>query len=277
MNFQIHPLQEPLSLHIESIFHYSGLQPEHSIERVVPTGHLFILFELDDIPRNTFDNETLKPNGVFTKVWVSGMHKNYLSISAHNNAEMLVVQFKTKGAYPCLSLPIHTINDKVVPAEQLFGSSILGLRNSISKDTSAQEKFKLVEDWLLENYKKENEPNIQLLKVLQALQTKPYNECKSITEQFPNTQKHLINQFKMYFGLTPKVLHRIYRFNLILQQIRNKDEIRWSDIAYEFGFSDQSHFIKEFKAFSGFNPQEFIKSDYHQGEPNFFPVDKDND
>ena len=33
----------------------------------------------------TNDNaiETLKPNGVFKNVWVSGMHKNYISISAH--------------------------------------------------------------------------------------------------------------------------------------------------------------------------------------------------
>ena len=33
-------------------------------------------------------------------------------------------------------------------------------------------------------------------------------------------------------------------------------------MAYSLGYFDQMHFIKEFKEFSGFNPQEFIKADY---------------
>ena len=99
-------------------------------------------------------------------------------------------------------------------------------------------------------------------------------EASNINDSYPKTQKHLIAQFKKHFGLTPKVFHRIFRFNKILLQIQNKNLLNWSDIAYEFGYSDQSHFIKEFKEFSGFNPQEFIKAEYHKEEPNFFPLDK---
>ena len=44
---------------------------------------------------------------------------------------------------------------------------------------------------------------------------------------------------------------------VILLKIKNQEKIEWPQIAYEFGYADQSHFIKEFKAFSGFNPQEF--------------------
>ncbi|MFT6865814.1 MAG: hypothetical protein ACJA08_000639 [Cyclobacteriaceae bacterium] len=54
--------------------------PDHSVEHVVPTGQIFIIFELDGFTRNTFDNKILKSNNTFTKVWVSGMHKNYISI-----------------------------------------------------------------------------------------------------------------------------------------------------------------------------------------------------
>jgi len=78
----------------------------------------------------------------------------------------------------------------------------------------------------------------------------------------------------MHFGLTPKVFHRIFRFNEILKQLQGKQHLVWAQIAYEFGYSDQSHFIKEFKEFSGFNPQEFINSEYHRDEEtNFFPLD----
>jgi hypothetical protein len=82
MIFERHLLKGALIQNIEAIFHLKDFMPDHSIERVVPTGHIFIIFELDGFTRNTFDNDTLKPINTFSNVWVSGMHKNFISISA---------------------------------------------------------------------------------------------------------------------------------------------------------------------------------------------------
>jgi hypothetical protein len=80
MTFETHILKGVLNQYIESIFHLKDFMPDHSVEHVVPTGQIFIIFELDGFTRNTFDNKILKSNNTFTKVWVSGMHKNYISI-----------------------------------------------------------------------------------------------------------------------------------------------------------------------------------------------------
>ncbi|WP_298758053.1 AraC family transcriptional regulator [uncultured Psychroserpens sp.] len=274
MIFETHILENPLAKYIETIFYFKNFTPDHSVERVVPTGHLFIIFELDGFERHTYDNETLKLNGSFKHVWVSGMHKNFLSISAHQNSEMLVVQFKPIGAYPFFHFPVHEINDKVIDAQQLFGSDIKQLRDHILKCKDISGKFEAVTQWLNGKYQSSNTPNDALIDVMLQLQTKSISEGSTIVSSYPKSQKHLINQFKTYFGLTPKVFHRVFRFNEILKQIQNKTHLNWSQIAYEFEYSDQSHFIKEFKEFSGFNPQEFIKSNYHKSEPNFFPLDK---
>ncbi len=122
--FETHPLSDPLATYIESIFYYKDFIPQHTIERVVPTGHVFILFELDGIPRNTFDPKTLQANATYTKAWISGMHKNFLSISAHPHSEMLVIQIKSFGAYPLFQSPIHQLNNQVFPAQDIFGGSI---------------------------------------------------------------------------------------------------------------------------------------------------------
>ena len=272
--FETHHLESPLADFIESMFYYNGFQPDHSIERVVPTGHLFIIFELDGIERNTFDNHSLTPNGHFRNVWVSGMHKNYLSISAHPDSEMFVIQFKTSGAYPFLYVPIHQLNNKVVPATELFGDEIIDLRGQILNAKEPEEKFKLATRWLENRFDKSKAAPVNIVSVLSQIQSRPITESNAILTAYPNSQKHLINQFKKYFGLTPKVLHRIFRFNEILKHIQHKQSLKWTEIAYEFGYSDQSHFIKEFREFSGFNPQEFINSDFTKGETNFFPLDR---
>ena len=273
MIFETHILTKPLNEYVESIFHFKEFKPEHSIERVVPTGHIFIIFELDGLERNTFDNESLEPNGVFTKVWVSGMHKNHLSISAHQDSEMLVIQFKPAGAFPFFRASINSLNDKVISAQELFGDEILQLRQQILNEDASQRKFEVVEDWLLSRMEATiGEQNI--IDIVHLFQNKPFSQHKEIVQSYSKTQKHLINQFKKYIGLTPKVLHRIFRFNEILQKIHLKEKLDWSQIAYQFGYSDQSHFIKEFKEFSGFSPQEFIQSKYQNEEPNFFPLDR---
>lgn len=274
MKFETHKIENSLSDHIESIFHFEGFQPDHSIERVVPTGHIFIIFELDGFQRHTFDNTTLEPNGTYTQVWVSGNHSNHLSISAHKNSEMLVVQLKPNGFYPIMHQPISELTDKVIKAEELFGQSIIELRKEILNKKAVVDKFKVIEDWLLARLDETKKPNKELTEVLQQLRIMPIENHSVIISAYPKTQKNLINQFKKFFGLTPKMFHRIYRFNEVLQEIHTKQSISWSQITYQFGYSDQSHFIKEFNAFSGFNPQKFIILDFHKEEPNFFPLDK---
>ncbi|MFD2561188.1 helix-turn-helix domain-containing protein [Aquimarina rubra] len=275
MIFETHQLTNPISNYIESIFHLKDFIPDHSIERVVPTGHVFIIFELDDIPRNTFDNTTLKANKTFTKAWISGIHKNYISISAHPKSEMFVIQFKPFGTYPFFHFPSEDLNEKILSAEEVFGEELLLLRDKLLKQETSQDKFIVAEKWLTSRYDDSKIPSKELLTIVEKLQQEPAVNFNKITESYPYTQKHLIDQFKKYVGVTPKYYHRIARFNEILQQIRQKEQISWSQVAYQCGYADQSHFIKEFSHFSGFNPQEFIKQEFNKDEPNFFPLDRE--
>lgn len=274
MVFEQHLPAAPLSEHLDALMCFSGFMPDHTIERVVPTGNIFIIFELDGFVRHTYDNKTLQPNASYTKVWVSGVHRNYLSISAHQNSSMFIIQFKPQGAYPFFKMPMDELAEKVVPAGVVFGDSILELRDKLVDAADNVEKFALAEKWLSKQYDESIKPSEELKALITKLQQEPASNLGNIIDSFPNTQKHLIDLFKKYVGLTPKYYQRILRFNEILQRIQHEEKIAWADIAYSCGFSDQSHFIKEFKHFSGFNPGEFI-AQAHNKQPNFFPLDRE--
>ncbi|MEO9869548.1 DUF6597 domain-containing transcriptional factor [Ekhidna sp.] len=275
MIFETHQLPETLSPYIESVFHFKNFVPDHSIERVVPTGHIFILFELDGYTRNTLDNDTLKPKAAYQKVWISGAHKNYISISAHENSEMFVIQFKPYGAYPFLHFPLKEISNQVVHTEPFLGNELTSLREELLHPSNSADKFSVAETWLNHRLQKDKAPPPALIGFYEELQKAPAANYPLIVENYPNTQKHLIDQFKKYIGLTPKSSQRILRFNEILQKVHKKEMISWAQIAYQCGFTDQSYFIKEFKLFSGFNPEEFIDQDFNQeDDPNFLPLDR---
>lgn len=278
MIFNTYTPKGAISTYIESIFHFKNFTPDHSIERVVPTGHVFIIFELDDFKRYTYDNESLKPDKEFSKVWISGTHKNYISISAHQNSEMFVVQFKPYGARPFLHVEMDAISNKVFGAEELLGDEILQIREELYQSQGSDPKFLIIENWLNKRFNENLCPDASLLQVIHALfepKTDFNNQISEASVNYEHSQKHLIEEFKIHVGLTPKYFQRILRFNELLGKIQRKEKVSWSGISAECGYSDQSHFIKEFRHFSGFNPSEYLEEEYHQDEPNFFPLDRE--
>ncbi|MBL4685937.1 MAG: hypothetical protein JKY37_15180, partial [Nannocystaceae bacterium] len=148
MHFQTCELDARFGRCVESIFHFRDFVPDHAIERVVPTGHVFLIFELDGMARSTFDNQTLAPNGEFTRAWVSGVHRNFISISAHPRSEMFVIQFAIGGAYPFLQRAVAGLNDTVIAAEQVFGPEILQLRDRLQRGDNSEAKFEIALQWL---------------------------------------------------------------------------------------------------------------------------------
>jgi AraC-like DNA-binding protein len=274
MIFNNHISAPPIGNHIESIFHFKDFMPDYSMERVVPTGHLYLIFELDDIPRNTFDNETLEPVQTFTYAWISGMQTGCITISVHNRSEMLVVQFKSAGSYPFLHIPVYNLTEKILPAAEIVGNEILTLREKLLFRNTSKGKFELIDEWLNSRFDEMRKAPGEVLRSMSTLQKEAVSDLPKIIDEYPHTRKHLISQFKKYVGVTPKAYQRILRFNEIFHRIQKKEKIVWANIAYQCGYSDQSHFIKEFKRFSGFNPREFIDQWFPMDEPNFFPLDR---
>lgn len=77
---------------------------------------------------------------------------------------------------------------------------------------------------------------------------------------------HLLNvntrmlerRFKAILGFSPKMFARLVRFQNIVEVLRSAlPACRLTDIAHEFGYTDQSHFIRDFKAMSGALPGSF--------------------
>ncbi|MEM9530422.1 MAG: AraC family transcriptional regulator [Pseudomonadota bacterium] len=275
MEFVPHSVAAPHAEWIETIFHYKGLEPDHSIERLVPTGHVFVLFELDGYTRHTYDNVSLQPNADFHKAWVSGVRDECLSISAHSDSEMAVVQFKPFGAAPYLQMPMDQLTNKVVAGADLHAGRLLDLREALHATSSSEDKFALLTGWLDERYETAARPPDRLIEAVNAINENPTSNILDATCAFRGTQKTLIDQFKRFVGLTPKTYQRIVRFNEVFNEIREQGTINWAEVAYECGYADQSHFIREFRRFSGFKPADFLRAGLNNDEGNFFPLDRD--
>jgi AraC-like DNA-binding protein len=82
---------------------------------------------------------------------------------------------------------------------------------------------------------------------------------KTIQDDLGVSERSLERKFKQHIGISPKLFSRISRFQASLGQLRNSSYEKLSDIAFENGYADQSHFIRAFKEFTGSAPHQFQK------------------
>ncbi|ATL49700.1 AraC family transcriptional regulator [Chitinophaga caeni] len=68
------------------------------------------------------------------------------------------------------------------------------------------------------------------------------------------TERSFERKFKQYIGLPPKMFARIAKFQSSLHYLRTANFDKLSDIAYLHDYTDQSHFIRNFKEFAGCSP-----------------------
>ena len=80
-----------------------------------------------------------------------------------------------------------------------------------------------------------------------------------LSEQMGMSQKHLITQFRQMVGCTPKALARLYRFAKVLDSVDPIQPVDWTVIAHQFCYHDQSHFVRDFKEFTGHTPTNYLR------------------
>lgn len=82
---------------------------------------------------------------------------------------------------------------------------------------------------------------------------------KSLVEQTGYSQRYLREKFKEHFGISPKVYTSILRFQHVLKDYLQKENIEDNNFFLNYGYYDQAHFIKEFKKFASSSPALYRK------------------
>jgi AraC-like DNA-binding protein len=74
------------------------------------------------------------------------------------------------------------------------------------------------------------------------------------------SERSFERRFVRAIGVSPHQYIRIVRFREAVRLIKSNQFERLSDVAYDLNYVDQSHFIKDIKAFSGYTPKHLVQT-----------------
>lgn len=271
MIFQSYTPGYPLQQFVERFFYYEGFAPEHTVDRFLPDGNVEIIIDLTDTPKYIYDNETLKEIQACHRVWASGVRTEFITIPSGKESAMFIIYFKKGRAYPFFPVPMYEMSDRVLDADLLWGDSFGRMRERLLEEKFIPHKFAIVEQFLLRKFHVQFEANPCVAYAVDAIVARPEATClQALYDKIGYSQKHFIALFKEHVGLTPKAYLKILRFQKAIRGIEQQTQVHWGQIAHESGFYDQSHFIHDFKHFSGFTPEEYFAK--KNQELNYVPV-----
>jgi len=134
------------------------------------------------------------------------------------------------------------------------------LHERLSESNSTEERIGLLSNYFLSQIQRHGFDNNAVSFAVNEIQkTNGSLNYQSLLKDLKISERSLERHFKQHVGITPKMYMRICRFQASLSQLKQKGYQKLSDIAYENGYADQSHFIREFKEFLGFSPLKFDK------------------
>jgi AraC-like DNA-binding protein len=70
------------------------------------------------------------------------------------------------------------------------------------------------------------------------------------------SRRHLAVRFRDELGMPPKALARLLRFERAVKRLRAGDDL--ADLALDAGYYDQAHFNRDFRAFAGTTPTDYL-------------------
>ncbi|MDE6542311.1 MAG: helix-turn-helix transcriptional regulator [Muribaculaceae bacterium] len=190
---------------------------------------------------------------------ISGQVNFPAHVAADADVESVVVVFRPHAIkYFTGVSPEEFYNQEVCGADMESVELDALAARVLSCDSSAR-SVALVEEWLTGCLARAGWRGYERVGcALERLMSNPSTTVTALADVACLSRRQFERTFRAHVGMPPKEYARVVRFQKTLWMLQNGVR-NYADVAYASGYSDQSHFIREFKEYSGLTPSQMLK------------------
>jgi AraC-like DNA-binding protein len=176
------------------------------------------------------------------------------------------INFTINGFYDIFKIPSSELYNGFFETYHVIGCDFIQLQEQLDDSIHNNSRKQILDQFLLKQMNRNNHKSYNIKAGFNIANF--INECKGdvrvnkLMNDLKVSERTLQRNIKQALGLSLKEYCKIIRFENLFTFINTHPAINWSDIAFQFGYYDQAHMIKEFKSATGITPALFVKHKY---------------
>ncbi len=257
MEFERIQPSEVLMPYVDSYYLFHSGQHSQFDDIVFPSGRMEVIFNLGG---GTWEFGIQDKYSRTPPVELWGQVTKPLPIRSSGRHMMLGVRFHPHAAgYFILGEP-SDFNDKIFDLRDVMGPDVNRLHLQLLETNNTNRRVVLVEAFLKRRLaatkRKVSEAEKISGMVISVRGASIDNGISRIASRYGITTRYLHKIVFSHTGLSPKSINKISRFQNSLRLMAASD-LSLTSVALDCGYFDQSHFIREFRSFTGITPSAY--------------------
>jgi AraC-like DNA-binding protein len=237
-------------------YRQSGLAP--AVHRGLPSPYLTLIFTMDDPLVVTAHPDPRQVPGKFDAL-LGGLHLTPATITHDGSQSGVQVAVRPLGCRALLGLPAAELAVLDVDASAVLGAAIVDeIRDGLRAAADWPARFDTV-DSVLRRQLRDVSIAPEMIHACRRL-TDGTVAIADLADEIGWSPRYLTDRVRAEVGLRPKQIARVARFYRARKAVR--PSTRLADVAAGHGYADQSHLVRDFRAFAGCTPSRWIADEF---------------
>jgi AraC-like DNA-binding protein len=191
--------------------------------------------------------------------FVAGLHDRRSTTAHDGHQRGIQIDLTPVAAGMVLGVGMHELANRVVALEDVLGRGARGLAERLDALPTWGARFDLLDRVLRRRLERAAPPPPSLVWAWERLRaTHGRATIGALAGEVGCSPRYLTLQFREHLGMPPKPLARVLRFQHALARLGEDDGARFAEIAEDCGYYDQAHLNRDFRAFAGAPPSDYL-------------------
>ena len=196
-----------------------------------------------------------------SELFLYGQTLEPVSLDVKGSYKFVVFQLYPFVSKYLLGVDPKILNDECYDLLLIDHINVEKYREQLIKSDNFVDQVKIISDLILQlikfNKEKDNDKVQQAISII--LEHNGQIKVQVLLEKLHITERTFERIFMSQVGLTPKQFAKIIQFQSSLHKLTEVKFNKLINVGLDSGFTDQSHFIRTFKKYTGQTPSYFLK------------------
>jgi AraC-like DNA-binding protein len=190
--------------------------------------------------------------------FVAGIDSGHATVASTGPSRCMQIDLTPPGAYRLFGLPMSEWAGLTLPLDD-FGRDFARLACRLEETSDWDDRFALLDGFVRARLQRTAPPSAEVTWAWQQLRARHGAvRIADLADRIGWSRKHLAARFAAEIGRPPKAVARLLRFERLYGLLAGTPDPDWSALAYDCGYADQAHLVRDFRDFTGTTPTRYV-------------------